>query len=50
MIEAGFTPQKDWGITRKTITGGINKTCDALFGLKREDLGIIASARAIMYL
>jgi hypothetical protein len=49
MIEAGFTPQKDWGTTRKTITGGINKTCDDLFGLKREDLGIIASARAIMY-
>jgi hypothetical protein len=49
MVEDGFTPRKTWGITRKTVQNDINKTCKELFGIEREDLGIIASARAAMY-
>jgi hypothetical protein len=48
MIDAGFEPPNDWGTTRTTLTGQINKFCDELFGCSREDLGIIASARAEM--
>jgi hypothetical protein len=51
MIKDGFQPRKDWGTTRKTVTGSINKVCLELFGedMRREELGIIASARAVMY-
>jgi 5S rRNA maturation endonuclease (ribonuclease M5) len=50
MIKAGFTPRKDWGTTRQSLQNSISKVCTELFGedLKREDLGIIAGARAIM--
>ena len=49
MLDSGFEPPNDWGTTRKYITGKINHVCQQLFGLDREDLGIIASARAVMY-
>jgi hypothetical protein len=49
MLASGFIPCNDWGTTRRYITGKINQICRELFGLDREDLGIIASARAVMY-
>jgi hypothetical protein len=49
MLGSGFEPHNDWGTTRRYITGKINQVCQQLFGLDREDLGIIASARAVMY-
>ena len=51
MIEAGFEPRKDWGTTRRTTTGSIRDMCKELWpdeNVTREDLGIIASARAEM--
>jgi len=33
----------------KTMAASISQRCEALFGCTREDLGIVASARAIMY-
>jgi Protein of unknown function C-terminus (DUF2399) len=52
MIEDGFKPRKTWSITRETIQGDINNRCQALWPdehIVREDLGIIAKPRAIMY-
>jgi hypothetical protein len=49
MIGSGFEPSREWGTTRKYITDNIDKVCQELFGADREDLGIIASARAVMY-
>jgi hypothetical protein len=49
MLANGFIPHNDWGTTRRYITGKINQICRELFGVDREDLGIIASARAVMY-
>ncbi|MBV9176361.1 MAG: hypothetical protein JO297_04935 [Nitrososphaeraceae archaeon] len=49
MISSGFQPPKDWGTTRRYITGKIDEVCQELFGVDREEMGIIASARAVMY-
>jgi hypothetical protein len=48
-IQAGFEPKSDWGTTMKTMASSISQRCEVLFGCTREDLGIVASARAIMY-
>lgn len=48
MIENGFEPEKDWGKTRTFITSQIDKKCNELFDLEREDLGIYAKARGMM--
>lgn len=50
MIKGGFQPLKNWGKTREYITGEIDKNCQELFGenVEREDLGIVAKARAMM--
>ena len=48
-IQAGFEPKSDWGTTMKTMASSISQRCEVLFGCSREDLGIVASARAIMY-
>lgn len=50
MIKGGFEPLKNWGKTREYITGEIDKICQELFGenVEREDLGIVAKARAMM--
>ena len=51
MIEDGFEPPKDWGTTRSTLQNSIMKTCQELWpdeSITREQLGIIASARATM--
>lgn len=48
MREDGFIPNKTWTITRKSITGDIQKVCREYLGVGREDLGIIAAARATM--
>ena len=45
MIEGGFEPPKDWGITRTTLQNSIMKTCQELWSdenITREKLGIIA--------
>ncbi len=52
MVENNFQPRKTWGITRETLQNEINETCRELWpdeDILREDLGIIASARATMY-
>lgn len=49
MIADGFEPKKNWGTTAEYIASIIKKRCKELFGLTREDLGIIASSRATMY-
>jgi hypothetical protein len=49
MISEGFEPKENWGTTAQYIASIIKKRCEKLFGLKREDLGIIASSRATMY-
>jgi hypothetical protein len=55
MVASGFQPQKDWGTTRTSMTDQINDFCEKLsreeWGRRvtREDLGIIASSRAIMH-
>lgn len=49
MISEGFEPKENWGTTAKYIASIIKERCEKLFGLKREDLGIIASSRATMY-
>jgi len=45
-----FEPPTDWETTRKGLTGSIRDVCRELWGdrVTREDLGIVASARAIM--
>src|SRR5919106_1495452 len=45
-----FEPPRDWETTRKGLTGGIRDVCKELWGerVTREDLGIVASPRAIM--
>lgn len=49
MIKGGFIPPKNWGKTREYITGEIDKMCQELFDdTEREDLGIVAKARAMM--
>ena len=51
MKKAGYEPRKDWGTTRRSITGSISKVIKELWpdeNITREDLGIIASSRAIM--
>ncbi len=59
MIKDGFKPRKDWGKTRKSMVGDIRRICAELSALPvkyggwghkvtREDLGIIAKARAMM--
>jgi hypothetical protein len=48
-IQAGFEPKSDWGTTMKTMAASISQRCEVLFGCTREELGIVASARAIMY-
>jgi hypothetical protein len=62
MVKKGFKPREDsngqinWGRTRESQTGLIKKYCEDLSTWKwhkrvtREDLGIVASSRAIMYL
>jgi hypothetical protein len=55
MVQKGFQPRKDWGTTRESLTHQINDFCKKMssevWGKKvtREDLGIIASSRAIMH-
>ena len=52
MVENNFQPRKTWGITRETLQNEINEICRELWpdeDILREDLGIIASARATMY-
>ncbi len=55
MKENGFRPRIDWATTRESLTKKINDYCEQLsreeWGrtVTREDLGIIASSRAIMY-
>ena len=49
MISEAFEPKENWGTTAKYIASIIKERCERLFGLKREDLGIIASSRATMY-
>jgi len=52
MVENNFEPRKTWGITRESLQNEINETCRELWpdeDILREDLGIIASARATMY-
>jgi len=49
MVAEGFEPKKNWGTTAEYIASIIKKRCKELFGLTREDLGIIASSRATMY-
>ena len=54
MIESGFEPRIDWGKTRRTLQGSIKQRCAELSQevwhekVTREDLGIIAKARAMM--
>ena len=49
MIQGGYTPKKNWGETRKYITGLIDKLCEEIFeNVEREDLGIVAKARGMM--
>jgi hypothetical protein len=45
-----FEPPTDWWTTRRGLTGSIRDVCTELWGdrITREDLGIVASARAIM--
>jgi hypothetical protein len=45
-----FEPPTDWETTRRGLTGSIRDVCRELWGdrVTREDLGIVASARAIM--
>jgi hypothetical protein len=55
MVKNNFEPRKDWGTTRQSLTNQISEFCEELseneWGetVTREDLGIIASSRAIMY-
>jgi hypothetical protein len=52
MVKNNFEPRKTWGITRETLQNSINDICRELWpdeNILREDLGIIASARATMY-
>jgi hypothetical protein len=51
MIEDGFEPPKDWGTTRSTLQNSIMEECKKLWpdeNITREELGIVASARATM--
>jgi len=49
MVEKGYNPKKNWGETRRYITSLIDKLCEELFeNVEREDLGIVAKARAMM--
>ena len=54
MIDSGFEPRIDWGKTRRTLQGSIKQRCAELSQevwhkkVTREDLGIIAKARAMM--
>lgn len=45
-----FDPPTDWETTRRGLTGSIRDVCRELWGdmVTREDLGIVASSRAIM--
>ena len=55
MVKNKFKPKKDWGTTRDSLTKQVSKFCEYLSKnewhekITREDLGIIASSRAIMY-
>jgi hypothetical protein len=55
MVESGFQPTTDWSTTRESLTHRINDFCEKLSQeewdrkVTREDLGIIASSRAIMH-
>jgi hypothetical protein len=55
MVRKKFIPRKDWGTTRESLTNRISEFCEYLSKYEwgetvtREDLGIIASSRAIMY-
>lgn len=49
MLDGGFVPPKNWGKSRKYVTDLIDKLCAELFeNTEREDLGIVAKARAMM--
>lgn len=49
LLHNGVEPSKTWSETRLYVQGMINKVCKQEFGVPREALGIIASARAVMY-
>lgn len=49
MIAGEFEPKVNWRKTAEYVTSIIRKRCRELFGLTREDLGIIASSQATMY-
>lgn len=49
MVDNGFRPRKSWTKTRRTLTSKIDAFCKELFGKRREDLGIIAAAKGIMF-
>ncbi len=53
LIDAGFVPRKDWGTTRRSLTGDIKQTIEDLWPrhkrITREYLGIVAKARAVIY-
>jgi len=48
MIEDGFQPRKNWGVTMKSLASSINRLCKEYLHVDREALGIIASPRAVM--
>jgi hypothetical protein len=47
----GFEPEVDWATTRRSLQGRIAEAIKDLWGDKvtREDLGIVAKARAVLY-
>jgi hypothetical protein len=55
MIAAGFRPrnENDWAAVRKGLTGSINEVINQLWpdgSVTRESLGIVAKARAMLYI
>jgi hypothetical protein len=48
MIQDGFGPRINWGVTMKSLAGSINRLCKEYLHVDREALGIIASPRALM--
>jgi dihydroxyacetone kinase DhaKLM complex PTS-EIIA-like component DhaM len=52
MIDDGFEPRKNWGITMDTMTNMISARCKAIWpneSIDREYLGIYAKARGMFY-
>jgi len=52
MEKEGFEPRKNWGTTCKSLANSISQRCQELWpdeNITREDLGIYAKARGMMY-